>query len=784
LQKAKEGLEAEIQSHASLVAELRETIETLEAENRAWSARWQDLEAGIGWQLLHRLRLLRLRYLPRGSRRERWMKATFAGLRKIQTEGFRRGLARGLSSMVAKAREKRRPGRGRAIPPALAQVIQIAPVAVRGSVPVHREPVDIVICVHNALEDVRACLNSLLENTEGPYTIVLVDDGSEEETASFLRFFAQANDARLIRNEKALGYTRAANIGMSAREGEFVVLLNSDTIVTPGWLDRLIACANSGPRIGVVGPLSNTASWQSIPEIEQGGDWAPNPIPPGYSVEDVGRLVARYSAQLYPWMPFLNGFCLLIRRELLDEIGGFDEEHFGQGYGEEDDFVLRARKAGWCLALADDAYVYHAQSRSYTTEGRRQRYEVSGRMLRQLHGEEIIREGVQYCLKDRVLEGIRARSRVMFGRQDWIRRGRRRFDSARVLFVLPIMTPGGGGNVIIQESRAMSEMGVEVAFFNLNRYEQGFQRAYPSLEIPCFFGEIEELPDIARGFDAVVATYNPSVAWLGSIERKQGKPCIGYYIQGFEPLMYPEGSADYQVALDSYTAVEGLKRFVKTRWTRNQILTNIGVDSEVVGVSVDIDLFRPRPRAEDEWPSRPLRVAAMVRPASPYRSPFLTLELLHLAHAHFGGDVEFVLFGSEPRDPEFLQLTEGLPCKVAGVLTREQMANLMNQVDVFVDFSQHQAMGLSALEAMACGVAVIVPANGGAVAYARHAVNSFVVDTSSKEACWMALRRIIEDHELRSTIQQRALRDVVAYYPEKVAYRILEVLLEKESNAQ
>src|SRR5690606_36684009 len=119
-------------------------------------------------------------------------------------------------------------------------------------------------------------------------------------------------------------------------------------------LDRLIAWAESDARIDIAGPLSNTASWHSVPEIALGADWAENPLPPGLDLHEWAVALARHSARLYPSMPLLNGFCLLIRRAVLDEVGFFDEERFAAGYGEENDYCLRARAAGWRLALADD----------------------------------------------------------------------------------------------------------------------------------------------------------------------------------------------------------------------------------------------------------------------------------------------------------------------------------------------------------------------------------------------------------------------------------------------
>jgi GT2 family glycosyltransferase len=663
-----------------------------------------------------------------------------------------------------------------------AQTIEVAPVPVRPAVQPHAASVDLIVCVHNALEHVQACLESILRCTTPPYRILLVDDGSAPETCRYLAEFAQRHGAELIRNDAARGYTRAANQALACSSAEYAVLLNSDTVVTPGWLDRMIACAETDPRVGLVGPLSNTASWQSIPEIESGGDWAANPLPNGTTVEQMGALVAKYSARLYPAMPFLNGFCLLIRRGLIREIGLLDEETFGRGYGEENDYALRARRAGWQLALADDAYVYHAQSQSYLTEARKELAERANVLLAKKHDPHTIDAGVAFCRSNRVLEGIRARSRVSFARQAWIDRGRARFAGRRVLFILPIMEPGGGGNVVVREATAMREMGVDVGLFNLVVHHDSCRRAYPDLELPVHFGHVEDLPDLAARFDAVVATANITVEWLASIPRQANAPVRGYYVQDFEPYMYPAGTPGFHQAMASYTAFPDLVRFAKTDWTQHEVESQAGVPCTCVGVSVDLDLFRPRPRSGPEWPDRPLRVAAMVRVSSAYREPGLTMELLRRASRQYG--VEILIFGSPLYEPRFLRLPHDFPWRLAGVLNPQQVASLLNTADIFVDFSSFQAMGLTALEAMACGNAVAVPARGGATSFAKDGENSLVVDTSSPEACWQALVRLIEDDGLRARLQRNALADVCAYAPEGPAYNILNALFHSSAGAR
>ncbi len=155
--------------------------------------------------------------------------------------------------------------------------------------------------------------------------------------------------------------------------------------------------------------------------------------------------VAKNSLRLYPGMPFLNGFCLLIRRAVLEGVGLFDEANFGEGYGEENDYCLRARSAGWTLALADDTYIYHAQSRSYNRERRKNLSDRAGVTLAKLYGQVKIDEGTTYCRTNRVLEGIRSHSRQILPRRGVLLTGSRQFGSKQVLFILPIWVAGVAG---------------------------------------------------------------------------------------------------------------------------------------------------------------------------------------------------------------------------------------------------------------------------------------------------------------------------------------------------
>lgn len=635
-------------------------------------------------------------------------------------------------------------------------------------------PVDVVICVHDALDDVRACLASVEAHSPASARVVIVDDGSGPETRDFLAAWVEGRSALLLRNEAATRYTRAANRGLKATTAPYVVLLNSDAVATPLWLERLVAAVTSDPSGGMAGPLSNAATYQSVPEFAgEDGDWARNPIPGGLSPADFARLLAEDAGPVRPRMPFLNGFCLLLTRRLLDQVGLFDEETFPQGYGEENDLALRARKAGFSLVLADDAFVAHEMSKSYGTQRRKELTDSAGAALCGKHGLAAVQEGEAFLRHGRVLAGTRARAAEVATRHDWRERARSRHAGRKVLFVLPVGDRGGGAGVVLSEARSLLRMGVEASVLNLPRLRAAFERAYPDPRVPLVWAAPGEIPDAARGFDAVVATANPSAAWIAPLARGEKAPVLGYYLQDFEPYFYPEGSDGHRHALASFTVADRLVRFATTAWVKGEVEARVGVACALLGHSFQVDLFRPyRMPAAPE----PVRIAAMVRPSSPRRAPEFTLDVLSRVATRFGGRVAVSLFGVDGSDPAWRRIRPAFPHELHGVLDEAALASLFNRTHLFCDLSTYQALGLTAQEAMACGAAAVVPKAGGTAAFAVDGENALVVDTSSAEACAEAVARLVEDTPLRERLAARGLKDVARFHPDRTAARMLDLL--------
>jgi GT2 family glycosyltransferase len=216
--------------------------------------------------------------------------------------------------------------------------------------------IDVIVPAYRGLAQTRRCLESVLGSpVRTAHEVLVIDDASPEPALSaWLREAAAAGRFALRVHERNAGFVATVNEGMRLHPDRDVLLLNSDTEVAPGWLDRIAACAAREERTGTVTPFSNNATICSYPRFAQ-----PNALPDGATTARLDAAFARANAGRAVEIPTAVGFCMFITRACLAEVGLFDEEAFGRGYGEEVDFCMRASRAGWRHWLAADTFVFH-----------------------------------------------------------------------------------------------------------------------------------------------------------------------------------------------------------------------------------------------------------------------------------------------------------------------------------------------------------------------------------------------------------------------------------------
>ncbi|MGB5063288.1 MAG: glycosyltransferase, partial [Candidatus Competibacter sp.] len=287
--------------------------------------------------------------------------------------------------------------------------------------------VDVIILAYRGLDETRRCLESVLAfPQQTACEIVVIDDCSPEpELSAFLRQQAESGAFTLLENPVNTGFVSAVNRGMVLHPNRDVVLLNSDTEVHGDWLDRLYRHASSDPMIGTVTPFSNNATICSYPRFMQD-----NPLPVGLSLAALDALFAEINAGQAVDMPTAVGFCMYITRRCLDQVGYFDATLFARGYGEENDFSMRALEIGFRHLHAADVFVYHRGGISFGVEGADLCAQAQ-HILEQQHPRYFLLVG-DYCARDP--------ARLLRRRIDNTRLARS--PKPRLLFV---MHKGGGG---------------------------------------------------------------------------------------------------------------------------------------------------------------------------------------------------------------------------------------------------------------------------------------------------------------------------------------------------
>ncbi len=353
--------------------------------------------------------------------------------------------------------------RGGTVPTALAEPVnaQATALALAGlPVPVAAPPrrfaravvaatgVDVVVPVYRGHAETLACLRSVLDCGHYPLgTVIVVNDACPEPAlVRDLTALAAAGQIMLLTNANNLGFPASVNRGMMVHADRDVVLLNADTLVAGDWLWRLRTAAYLSHDIGTVTPLSNDAEILSYPS----GDEARS-LPTATELVDLDQLAGSVNAGQMVDLPTAVGFCMYIRRDCLVEVGAFDTRIFDRGYGEENDFCMRARRLGWRHVGAADVFVAHLGGRSF---GRH-------KALLQARNRRIL-EGLHPGYEALVAEFIDA---------DPLAEARKRLDLARWC-IAPISRPaillvtlalnGGVSRHVEERQRALSRLGQRV----------------------------------------------------------------------------------------------------------------------------------------------------------------------------------------------------------------------------------------------------------------------------------------------------------------------------------
>jgi GT2 family glycosyltransferase/glycosyltransferase involved in cell wall biosynthesis len=593
---------------------------------------------------------------------------------------------------------------------------------------------DVVVPVHNALVSTKNCLRTLKRYAPEWARLVVINDGSDARTTEWLR---GQDGIVLLENEANLGFVKTANRGLLLSDAPWVCLLNSDTLMSSGALERMIARCERDERIGLCCPLSNNAVNLSVK------------IPPGEDVFSFAERVTRTSPALYPDAVTIVGFCLLVKRELIRSVGVFDEA-FDRGYGEETDLHYRARAAGWRSVVADDTFVYHRHGASFTDSHDRtnRNLKIVMERWRETHESELAEF-------DRVNALGAVRDAATFA---WIRPDDRPPPPHDVLFVLPMFGVFGGVAAVLELANALILDGLRAGVVVVGEAlpEIGSERLFE----PIRMTPEEFLANVPPAKILVATAYQTAPLVAVAAARRPGTQ-TAYFVQDYEGWFGADGP---EYVGHTYALVPRMTAV--STWLADEIAKRHGIRPVPVPISARPDLFYPR---GNRPPAPPVRVVAMLRFEERRGMAFL---LPALARVGTRPDVEIVFFGQQELPAEAATFR----FRHAGVLPAEKVASLLSSAHVVVDPSLFQGFGLVGLEGMSSGAACVVTASGGVTEYAVDGENALVVPPRDPAALAAAILRLVEDAPLRERLGAAGVVTACRFTWERTAARYREFL--------
>jgi len=651
---------------------------------------------------------------------------------------------------------------------------------------------DLVVPVYNSLSYVRECLCSILAYTRtGSYRLIIIDDASDAHTRCYLDDFAvQHPHITLHHNPNNQGFVRACNFGITLGDAPFVALVNSDVVVTPSWLDRLLTCANNDPRIATVNPLTNHAAQINLP-LAPGANF--------FGMDEYLRRFAPTAADVVTGV----GFCLLLRRSILEQPGVFDEI-YGHGYGEESDLCMRLTTHGYRTVVASNVYIYHKGRATFTDRGERYR---RNRAIFDARWREEYQRQFRAFRRANPLGSIRAQfttprqrwdpmpvvwetARAMLTakrRHDWLDLTRSalrgvlrlltthrplatpefvdrftRPERLRVTYLLPRLVIAGGVLSVIQLVNHLILLGVEARIAALFE-DPAIHDWTPLYTRPLIFHNERELMRNFPNSDLVVATLWNTAPWAAALLHCGRARAAAYFLQDYEPWFFPEADTTARTRVRAtYPLIP--HRIVKSDWLQRMLAAD-GYESHKIRLGMNLGRFYPR----DVVRNRPV-ILAMARPGTPYRGFEPTLAALAQVKTS-RPEVEIILFGDRALDRQSIPFTyhdEGV------IADQDRLAQVYSKADVFLDGSDFQGFGRCGLEAMACGAACVLTDVGGVNEYAQHEINALLVPPRRPDLFAEAILRLLDQSNLRKSLVEAGLETARHFCHQREARETLE----------
>jgi GT2 family glycosyltransferase/FMN phosphatase YigB (HAD superfamily)/glycosyltransferase involved in cell wall biosynthesis len=442
------------------------------------------------------------------------------------------------------------------------------------SKPLFARQVDIIVPIYNGFEFLVDLLPQLKKNTDGDFRLILVDDASPDKRIHPLLESqnTQFKDVLIISNPSNLGFVKSVNLGLAASTND-VVILNSDTALPKDWLSRLLTPIRTDPSIASVTPMTNAGTIASFPLVLED-----NALFLGMTVDQIDGAFKKYAPEVSVECPTGVGFCMAMSRAAIIKTGVFDQDTFGKGYGEENDWCRRSVKLGFRNVILPGLFVWHKHGGSFTSEEKKQLIERNTKLLLERHPDYMKEVGKH--ISDDPLASFRLNSFIDLC-----------CAHAKTSLALYIDHQlGGGANVYLQkriENKHNSEP-VGLISYNYEFQSYQFDIQYKSFKQTHYFSNVKDffrflsLLHLENVFYNNMVFYGDPLEFLDSLVALQKKKRLNVTI----------AIHDYYMICQSFTLLNNKDKYCGAETNINVCNTCIKTNNSYFGKTIPIEVWR------------------------------------------------------------------------------------------------------------------------------------------------------------------------------------------------
>ena len=756
-------LELDLENKNGHIQRLEAELKSLMNENLRVNNDLNAIRISLSWKMVMKWHSLIDKIMPIGTRRRRWYDLGLLSLQIISNEGLKAFLRAAKNKILPVKIKKEAFSIGRELHN------------------IKDKTVDVIIPVYNAFDCTKRCIESVLSFTDDvPYRLIIIDDKSTDpRIMSYLEHLKRKNFSNVIilSNKSNMGFVKTVNKGMRFSNSD-VVILNSDTVVSYKWLKKLVECAYSDEKIATVTPLSNNATICSIPNFCQYND-----IPEGYSIQEFALLVERVSKDLGKRcikIPVGIGFCLYIKRDVINEIGFYDEI-FGRGYNEENDFCMRAREKGYYHVADLSTFVYHKGKASFMDD-QSMLEEINSKLLlkRYPYYMELVQDFVQRNPLQEIQNSIKSRirrqnARIIVGLDAQLLVRNKRTGTERYIYSLLENLLGVDSNnlYITYTSTNMID-----SFYYRN---SNFMRKYAT-DSKDILLDSESIDVFHRTFQCF-SIYD----LLCLLKAKSSVITLHDLILYHFPSYFnsPQKASEYKILM-KLSAQLADRVIAISEHNKKDIIQNLGISEtkiDVIYQGLDTNKFK---KIYDEDRLKEFENKYHIK-----RDYILYLgtDFPHKNHKNLIAaykklikemdniDLDLIIAGpstSISRRKNIETLIHDIKDRVMllDYVDDQDIVYLYNRAKLFVYPSLYEGFGIPILEAMACGVPVVASNATSIPEVAGDA--ALLVDSRNVDELCKGMYRVLNDKRLKDELIEKGLKRVKNFQWEKTARKTID----------